>query len=185
MLLQAQIEPQFLFNTLANVQALVDSGSPRAGAVLKSLTAYLRAALPQLHAGAPTLGSELRLVRAYLELMQMRMSDRLQWSVSETPALAELPFPSMALLTLVENAVRHGIDPSEEGGRIDIGVAAEGAQCRAWVRDTGVGMAEDARPGLGLGNLRMRVAAQFGPDAQLQLSEVQPHGLHAEISWCR
>jgi signal transduction histidine kinase len=188
-LLQAQIEPHFLFNTLANVQALVDSGSPRAGAVLKSLSAYLRAALPQLHEGAPTLAKELRLVRAYLELMQMRMPDRLQWSMPEADALAdalaEQPFPSMALLTLVENAVRHGIDPSEEGGRIDVGVAIDGAGCRAWVRDTGVGMAEDAQPGLGLANLRSRVAAYFGPEARLQLSEVQPHGLHAEISWPR
>jgi sensor histidine kinase YesM len=113
-LLQAQIEPHFLFNTLANVQALVEAGSPRAAEVLKSLIAYLRAALPRLHDGPATLAQELALVRAYLELMQMRMPDRLQFSIDADASLQQRPFPPMALLTLVENAVRHGIDPLED-----------------------------------------------------------------------
>ena len=121
-LLQAQVEPHFLFNTLANVQALVDAGSPQASAVLRSLIAYLRAAVPRLHEPATTLGQELQLVRAYLELMHMRMPDRLQFALHVDEATRALRCPPMTLLTLVENAVRHGIDPSEEGGRIEVDV---------------------------------------------------------------
>jgi sensor histidine kinase YesM len=181
-LLQAQIEPHFLFNTLANVQALVEAGSPRAAPVLASLIAYLRAAMPRLHDGAPTLGRELDLVRAYLALMQMRMPDRLQFSVDVPAALAERRLPPMALLTLVENAVRHGIDPAEDGGTITVGgrVDEEGG-LRLWVEDTGVGMAAHAAPGTGLHNLRDRLATFFGTPAELLLSEVSPHGLRAEL----
>ena len=119
-LLQAQVSPHFLFNTLANVQALVDTGSQKAPAVLASLIAYLRAAVPRLNDQATTLGQELHLVEAYLELMHMRMPDRLRFSLQIDEATLGLRCPPMTLLTLVENAVRHGIDPSEEGGRIDI-----------------------------------------------------------------
>ena len=115
-------QPHFLFNTLANVQALVDTGSPQAAVVLRSLIAYLRAAVPRLHEPATTLGQELQLVRAYLELMHMRMPDRLQFALDVDAAALDLRCPPMTLLTLVENAVRHGIDPSEEGGRIEIDV---------------------------------------------------------------
>ena len=103
-LLTAQIEPHFLLNTLANVQQLVESGSPRAAPVFRSLIDYLRAALPQLHQQAATLGDEERLVRAYLELMLMRMPDRLAFTIEVEPSLRMMPFPPMALLTLVEGA---------------------------------------------------------------------------------
>ena len=182
-LLQTQIEPHFLFNTLANVQALVESNSPRAPEVLKSLIAYLRAAMPRLKDKAPTLGNELALAKAYLELMQMRMADRLAFSIEVDPELAEQRFPPLALMTLVENAVRHGIDPSETGGRIDIG-ADQGPQgWRVWVQDSGAGLSEHAEPGTGLTNLRARIAAFFGAGAALNLSDAKPHGLRAEISW--
>ncbi|HLL10642.1 MAG TPA: histidine kinase [Rubrivivax sp.] len=184
-LLQAQIEPHFLFNTLANVQALVESNSPRAADVLKSLIAYLRAAMPRLHDQLPTLGNELALVSAYLELMQMRMPDRLSFALQVDGALRGERFPSMALLTLVENAVRHGVDPSEQGGHIEVGAAQDTDGLRVWVSDSGVGMAENAQPGTGLSNLRARIAAFFGPGAELRLSEHAPHGLHAEIYWPR
>jgi len=181
-LLQAQIEPHFLFNTLANVQELVESGSPRAAAVLKSLIDYLRAAMPRLHDGSATLGDEETLVRAYLELMLMRMPDRLQFDVRIDPALRGLRFPPMALLTLVENAVRHGIDPSEQGGRIEVGARRNAAgEVEVWVADTGIGMAESAQPGTGLTNLRDRLQAFFGPPAKLELAEQSPHGLHATL----
>ncbi|WP_395703099.1 sensor histidine kinase [Aquabacterium sp.] len=186
-LLTAQIEPHFLFNTLANVQALVETGSPRAAEVLKSLIAYLRAALPKLHestatGGMPTLANEVTLVRAYLELMHLRMPDRLQYVVEVPAALQQRRFPSMSLLTLVENAVRHGIDPSEEGGRIEVGgqADADGAW-RLWVADSGVGLSENSAPGTGLANLRARLASAFGPAARLELSEQAPHGVRAEI----
>lgn len=182
-LLQAQIEPHFLFNTLANVQALVESGSPRAAPVLSSLISYLRAAMPKLQGEAPTLGNEEALLRAYLELMLMRMPDRLHYEVTIDPALRTLRFPPMALLTLVENAVRHGIDPSETGGRIEVGARREAGsgEVRVWVADTGVGMSESAAPGTGLGNLRQRLQAFFGAEARLVLSEHAPHGVRAEI----
>jgi signal transduction histidine kinase len=180
-LLQAQIEPHFLFNTLANVQALVESGSPRAAPLLQSLIDYLRAAMPRLHDHAATLGNEAALVRAYLELMLMRMPDRLHFALEFAPELQDFRFPPMALLTLVENAVRHGIDPSEAGGRIEVGARREGERVVVWVADSGVGMAESAVPGTGLSNLQQRLQGFFGADAQLQLSEQAPHGVRAEI----
>lgn len=185
-LLQAQIEPHFLLNTLANVQELIESGSPRAAPVFQSLIAYLRAALPQINQDGATLGNEADLVRAYLELMLMRMPDRLQFSVALEPALRGLHFPSMALLTLVENAVHHGIDPGCDGGRIDVGArmqaGADGRkQLQVWVADTGVGLSESAQPGIGLANLRARLQAVFQGRARLELSENPPHGVRAEI----
>ena len=182
-LMTAQTEPHFLLNTLANVQQLVESGSPRAAPVFRSLIAYLRAAMPQLHQQAATLGDEERLVRAYLELMLMRMPDRLSFTVEIEPALRTLPFPQMGLLTLVENAVRHGIDPGCDSGRIDVGARREaGGELRLWVADTGVGLSTDnAGSGTGLRNLRERLRAFFGPDAKVELSEQAPHGVRADI----
>jgi len=182
-LLTAQIEPHFLFNTLANVQALVESGSPRAAPVLQSLIAYLRAAMPRLHEGDPTLGRELALVRAYLELMAMRMPDRLSHALATDPTLDAEPFPPMALLTLVENAVRHGADPSENGADIEVGTRRDTATgaLHLWVTDTGPGLGEHAAPGTGLANLRERLSGLYGKRAELQLTENTPHGLRAEI----
>ncbi|MEN9629369.1 MAG: hypothetical protein RJA10_2596 [Pseudomonadota bacterium] len=183
-LLQAQVEPHFLFNTLANVQALVEAGSPRAPQVLKSLIAYLRAAMPRLNDGAATLAHELALVQSYLELMRMRMPDRLQFDItcSET-SLLQRPFPPMAVLTLVENAIRHGIDPLEQGGRIEVHVerdrAARGWQLR--VSDDGMGLNPRGQPGTGLANLRERLQGFFGAAAALQLEDRQPRGLTARI----
>ena len=182
-LLQAQIEPHFLFNTLANVQALVESGSAQAAPVLKSLIAYLRAAMPRLHGGAPTLANEITLVRAYLELMQMRMPDRLAFSIDVAEDIAAREFLPMSVLTLVENAVRHGIDQGEHGGRIDVSARREagGQAIRVVVADTGAGMSESAVPGTGLANLESRLRGRFGAAARLELHEVVPHGLSAEI----
>jgi signal transduction histidine kinase len=183
-LLQAQIEPHFLFNTLANVQALVESGSPRAAGVLQALIAYLRAAMPRLHEREPRLADELKLVQAYLALMQMRLPDRLAFHIELPAELHSLRFPAMALLTLVENAVRHGIDPSENGGTIHLGGQLEAGQARVWVQDSGPGIHETAGGGgTGLANLRARLAGFFGGGAELQLHEVLPHGLKAEIVW--
>jgi signal transduction histidine kinase len=181
-LLQAQVEPHFLFNTLANIQALVDAGSPQASKVLASLIAYLRAAVPRMHEPATTLGQELDLVQAYLELMQMRMPDRLQFAIHVDPATTGLQCPPMTLLTLVENAVRHGIDPSEEGGRIDIDVWLRNNRCMIRVADTGVGLkSAGSSLGTGLSTLRQRLQLAFAGDAHLRLTELQPHGLCAEI----
>lgn len=183
-LLQAQVEPHFLFNTLANVRELVDSGSPQASAVLTSLIAYLRAAVPRLHEPVTTLRQELDLVRAYLELMHMRIPDRLQFTVQADDAALALSCPPMTLLTLVENAVRHGIDPSEEGGRIEVRVRVRDERCVAEVIDTGVGLAHaDDGLGTGLSNLRERLQLAFAGDIQLRLLPQQPHGVRAELEF--
>ncbi len=180
-LLQRQIEPHFLFNTLANVQALVETGSPRAPALLQSLINYLRAAVPGLQEGEATWGHELERVQAYLELMRMRMPDRLQFRIDSQPALAHKPFPAMAALTLVENAVRHGVDPSEAGGHIELHASAADAGWRLRVDDTGVGLQPGATAGTGLENLRERLAAFYGGRAQLSLTSMKPQGMRAEI----
>ena len=181
-LLQAQVAPHFLFNTLANVQALVDAGSPRASAVLRSLTDYLRAAVPLLHEPAATLGRELRLVEAYLELMHMRMPDRLQYALHVDDSALPLRCPPTTLLTLVENAVRHGIDPSEEGGSIDIHVQRSGDRCVIRVSDTGVGLCPtDQGLRTGLATLRERLQLMFGKDAQLRITPQERGGVCAEL----
>jgi two-component sensor histidine kinase len=182
-LLQAQVAPHFLFNTLANVQALVDAGSPQAAVVLRSLVAYLRAAVPRLNETTTSLGEELQLVQAYLELMHMRMPDRLQFALhvdEEVPL--RLCCPPMTLLTLVENAVRHGIDPSEEGGRIDIHVQRRDDRCVVRVSDTGVGLRPSGNGlGTGLSTLRERLQLAFGGDAHLRVTEQRPRGVSAEV----
>lgn len=183
-LLQAQIEPHFLFNTLANVRALVASSSPQAPRVLDNLIAYLRAAMPKLDRQTTTLGDELALIRAYLELMHLRMPDRLAWAIDAAPDCLQVACPPMTLMTPVENAVRHGIDPSEDGGRIDVVVRAAGGTCVACVRDTGVGPnAGPGGDGTGLSSLRERLAWAFGGQAQLHVSPVHPHGLEVRIEF--
>jgi hypothetical protein len=181
-LLQAQVAPHFLFNTLANVQALVDEGSPHASVVLRSLTAYLRAAVPLLHESAATIDRELQLVRPYLELMQMRMPDRLQYAMNVDPAALKVRCPPTTLLTLVENAVRHGIDPSEEGGRIDVDIARLGERCVVRVSDTGAGLRHSVNGlGTGLTTLRERLQLIFGDAAHLRLIAGAPRGVVAEV----
>ncbi|HEY2346664.1 MAG TPA: histidine kinase [Xanthomonadaceae bacterium] len=183
-LLQAQVAPHFLFNTLANVQALVDAGSPQASTVLRSLVAYLRAAVPRINEQSTTLGQELQLVQAYLELMHMRMPDRLTFALHVDDAARSLRCPPMTLLTLVENAVRHGIDPGEDGGRIDISVQRRGERCLVRVSDTGVGLRQAGNGlGTGLASLRERLQLVFGGDAQLRLGAQHPQGVCAEVEF--
>ena len=181
-LLQAQVTPHFLFNTLANVQALVDAGSPQASALLQSLIAYLRAAVPRLNELATTLGQELQLVQAYLELMHMRMPDRLQFALHVDETALMLRCPPMTLLTLVENSVRHGIDPSEEGGRIDIYIQRHDDRCVVRVSDTGAGLRQSGNgTGTGLSTLRERLHLTYGGDAQLRVTAQRPRGVCAEV----
>ena len=187
-LLQAQVQPHFLFNTLANVRELVEAGSPQAPAVLNSLIAYLRAVVPRLDDPMNTLEQELQLVRAYLEVMHMRMPDRLKFDIHADDAALKARCPPMTLLTLVENAVRHGIDPSEQGGRIEVRVTADGDRIRASVRDSGVGMRKsDSGLGTGLATLRERLQLVFGGNAQLRVDPMlegdQPRGVLAELSF--
>jgi hypothetical protein len=181
-LLQAQVAPHFLFNTLANVQALVDAGSPHASTLLRSLTEYLRAAVPRLDEPAATIERELQLVRPYLELMQMRMPDRLQYAMNVDPSTLGVRCPPTTLLTLVENAVRHGIDPSEEGGRIDLDIERLGHRCVIRVTDTGAGLQPSANGlGTGLAALRERLHLIFGDEARLHLISGASRGVAVEI----
>jgi hypothetical protein len=181
-LLQAQVAPHFLFNTLANVQALVDAGSPQASPVLRSLIQYLRGAVPLLREPAATIERELQLVRPYLELMQMRIPDRLQYGMNVDPSVLQVRCPPTTLLTLVENAVRHGIDPSEEGGRIDIDIERIGDRCVVRVSDTGAGLHHPATGlGTGLTALRERLQLIFGDAAHLRLTSNAPRGAAVEI----
>jgi LytS/YehU family sensor histidine kinase len=138
--------------------------------------------VPRMHEATTTLGQELELVRAYLELMRMRMPDRLDFALSADAAASAQQCPPMTLLTLVENAVRHGIDPSEEGGRIDIEVRLVGARCVLRVTDTGLGLAATGGGlGTGLATLRERLQLAFGREASLELTAVEPHGVCAEV----
>jgi signal transduction histidine kinase len=183
-LLQAQVAPHFLFNTLANVQALVDAGSPRASAVLRSLTDYLRAAVPLLNEPVATLGREVRLVEAYLALMHMRMPDRLRYELHVDDTALALRCPPTTLLTLVENAVRHGIDPSEEGGAIEVKVQRRGDRCLIRVADTGAGLRSTEQGlGTGLATLRERLQLVFGEDAQLRVTARDDGGVIAAVEF--
>ena len=183
-LLQAQVEPHFLFNTLANVRELVDSGSPQATKVLDHLITYLRTAVPRLHDPESTIGQEVQLVTSYLELMHLRMPDRLQFSLQVDEAAKPLRCPPTTLLTLVENAVRHGIDPSEDGGRIDVFVSVRDGTCIAEVRDTGVGLTQSNEGlGTGLASLRERLQLAFGPRARLRIASLTPHGVSASAEF--
>ena len=165
------------------MQELVDTGSPQAGPVFKALIAYLRATMPQLQRATATLGDEARLVRSYLELMAMRMPDRLNYEFTLNEDVLDLRFPAMALLTLVENAIRHGLDPTEDGGKVTVGAhrnPSSGA-VNVWVADSGVGMQETSTPGTGLANLRQRLAVFFGPGSHLEFSEPAGGGLRVDL----
>lgn len=183
-LLQAQVAPHFLFNTLANVQALVEAGSPKAPDVLRSLVAYLRAAIPRLDESATTVGRELELAQAYLEVMQTRMPDRLQFEIVAESAVSDCACPPLSVLTLVENAVRHGIDPCEDGGVIAITARRLEDRCRIVVTDTGAGLAP-ANSGLGTGlrNLRERLQQFYEDAARMSVEDHEPHGVQATIEF--
>ncbi len=183
-LLQAQVEPHFLFNTLANVRELVDSGSAQASRMLGSLISYLRAAVPRLQEQSNTLEQEFELVRAYLEVMQMRMEDRLEFTLTCVPEAAHLRCPPMMVLALVENAVRHGIDPSVQGGGIAVRATVRSSVCRVEVADSGVGL-RHANDGLGTGlpSLRERLALSFGEHARLEVKAREPRGVIATIEF--
>lgn len=184
-LMQAQVQPHFLFNTLANVRALVETGSPHALPVLDSLIAYLRAAVPRLGGAMGTVADEMGLVRAYLAIMAMRMPDRLCFDIKVAAGTEQLPCPPMAVLTLVENAVRHGIDPAEEGGRVEITAAADRDLLRITVSDSGLGLGAGSTGGLGTGlsTLRQRLALSFGPGASLSLTQGEGGGVVASMVW--
>ncbi len=180
--LNAQIEPHFLFNTLANVKRLYETTPHRGRDMLVSLIAYLRAALPSMRRHESTLGQELELVRNYLTILQMRMGERLSFGIEAEPGLLDAKLPPMVLPTLVENAIKHGLSPLPEGGRIEIAARFVGNDhLSVEVRDNGQGFAASGGSGVGLANTRARLAALFGSDAALELEAALPRGVVARV----
>ncbi|MCF8210308.1 MAG: histidine kinase [Rhodoferax sp.] len=181
-LLQAQVEPHFLFNTLAAVDYLIETDPPRASVMQKQLITYLRGALPQMREESSTLGRELSQVRAYLELLKMRIEDRLEFSIEVPEDLSGAVFPPMVLQSIVENAIKHGIEPKPEGGSIR--VAAQTREGQLWVdiSDTGVGLPDGEvfgvsanGTGLGLENIRKRLALLYPGASRIELRS-ESHG---------
>jgi len=186
--LQAQVEPHFLYNTLANVQALTEADPQAANAMVGHLIQYLRAALPKMRQTTSTIGQEIELVTAYLNVLRMRMGSRLEFGIDVPADLLDHPFPPLMLPSLVENAIKHGLEPLREGGRIDVVVrrTADGGSERihVQVKDTGRGLNESAPVtggGVGLANLRERLQALYGDDARFTLEANAPAGVVATI----
>jgi hypothetical protein len=185
-LLQGQIEPHFLFNTLANVLALMDTDTPKARQMLEAFTEYLRSSLGQLRADEGKLGREFELAERYLRLMQSRMEDRLRFDLQLEPGLQELPLPPLLLQPLVENAIHHGLEPKLEGGAISVRASREGESVLLEVRDNGLGLRQAAaRPrgsghGMALQNLRSRLQSRYGSAASLELVAL-PQGTAAQL----
>jgi signal transduction histidine kinase len=180
-LMQAQVEPHFLFNTLASVQFLTETDPPMAGLMLGHLLAYLRSAVPQLRSGSTTLGQEAELARAYLSIMQMRMESRLTFTIDVPISLQSHSFPPMLLMSVVENAIKHGIEPQAEGGEVRLEAKQESKSLIVTVTDTGRGFADHLGQGVGLTNLRDRLKALYGQRSQFTLEAILPHGAKATI----
>jgi len=180
--LQAQIEPHFLFNTLANVKRLYETTPARGREMLSSLINYLRAALPTMREPGSTLNRELELVRSFLTILQMRMGDRLAFSIESAAGLGLARVPPMVLPTLVENAIKHGLSTLPEGGRIDIRARTDDdRQLIVEVADNGAGFSASGGSGVGLANTRSRLAALYGTAASLSLSMGAPRGVVAVV----
>lgn len=177
-MMQAQVEPHFLFNTLASVDYLIETDPKTASKMQKNLIQYLRAALPQMREGSTTLGKEVQLCRAFLEILKFRMEDRLQYSVIVPQGLQSAQFPPMMLQSLVENSIKHGLEPKPEGGALTISADIANGRLRVTVADTGLGFAVAARPGSGVGlaNVRERLAALYGGAARVSIEANSPSG---------
>ena len=174
--LQAQIEPHFLFNTLASIDQLILTDPPRASRMQQSLIRYLRSAMPQMRDGSrPTLGQQVDLSRAFLEIMAVRMEERLEPIVSVPEGLKSAVFPSMMLQTLVENAIKHGLEPKAAGGRLAINAEIVDGRLAVHVQDDGMGFMPKTDDGVGLANIRERLKALYNGRAELIIS-VPPEG---------
>jgi hypothetical protein len=180
-LMQAQVEPHFLFNTLASVQFLTETDPPKANLMLGHLLAYLRAALPQLRSDSSTLGQEIDLAQAFLSIMQMRMGSRLAFVIDVPADLRARRFPPMLLMSVVENAIKHGLEPRAEGGTIRIEARRSGERLAVAVVDDGHGLRDKLGSGVGLTNLRERLQALYPARARFILEEMAPHGARATI----
>jgi signal transduction histidine kinase len=179
--LQAQVEPHFLFNTLAHVKRLYRTDALRARGMLDSFCVYLRSALPDMRDAQRDLGRELDLVRAYLDVEQIRMGGRLTVAIDVRDELRQQAFPAMMLISLVENAIKHGLNPLPDGGTITFAATVRDGALEVAVMDTGRGIVDKIGSGVGLANIRARLAGLFGPRARLVLTPNVPRGLRAAI----
>jgi signal transduction histidine kinase len=186
-LLQAQVEPHFLYNTLANLRYLIQKGSDEALKMTDTLIEYLRTSVPDMRANRVTLGREADHVRHYLDIMQMRMAGRLRFSVDVPEALRAIELPPLVLLTLVENAIKHGVGPEIDGGEVRVAAFEDGDRVRVEVRDSGTGrrreevVAGAPSTGAGLANARGRLGLTYGDAASLTLTDNVPRGTVATV----
>jgi sensor histidine kinase YesM len=180
--LQAQVEPHFLFNTLALIGQLIETNPQEAARVHQHLIDYLRSTLPQMRAaGGGTLGKQVELSKAYLAIMQARMKERLAVRFEVPDFLGSSPFPPMMLQTLIENAIKHGLEPKIEGGTILVRARVEGATLIVDVCDDGVGIDPHADDGVGLANIRERLRLLYGANAELVIEALPGGGACASI----
>ncbi len=180
--LQAQVEPHFLFNTLALIGRLIETDPPEAAKVHAHLIAYLRSALPQMRSsGGATLGKQLELSKAYLAIMQARMKERLAVRFEVPDFLGSAPFPPMMLQTLIENAIKHGLEPKIAGGTILVRARVDGATLVVDVCDDGVGIDLHADEGVGLANIRERLQLLYGAQAELVIEAPISGGACASV----
>jgi hypothetical protein len=182
-MMQAQVEPHFLFNTLASVDYLIETDPARASRMQKNLIQYLRAAVPQMRQGTSNLGREILQCRSYLEILKVRMDERLQFSINVPQGLLSAAFPPMMLLTLVENAIKHGLEPKPDGGTLSVSAVVADGKLRVAVADSGMGFGNAQRGGTGVGlaNVRERLQALYGPTASLAIDANSDGGTIATI----
>ncbi len=181
--MQAQIEPHFLFNTLASIDHLIEVDPPRASRMQKNLIALLRASMPAMREGSTDLARELAVVRPYLEILKVRMEERLQIDVNVSEGLESAEFPPMMLQSLVENAIKHGLEPKPEGGMLSVTAEIVHGKLAVSVADTGVGFgrAATAGTGVGLANIRERLKLLYGNAAEVRIAENKPAGTRVTI----
>jgi hypothetical protein len=190
--MQAQVEPHFLFNTLASIDHLIETDPPRASAMQKNLIALLRATMPTLReansGGVRDLGAELAVIAPYLEILKVRMEDRLQTRIDVPAGLRSAEFPPMMLQSLVENAIKHGLEPRPEGGQLAVRAEIVDGLLAVSVADTGLGFGHAAASGhtagsgTGLANIRERLALLYGGKAALTIADNTPSGTVATLT---
>ena len=180
-LLQAQIQPHFIFNTLAALQHWVDTSDARAAPLLRSLTGFLRGSTELMARDEVALAEELGLVRHYLAIMQARLGERLQTEMSSTPEADGWHLPPGLLLTLVENALEHGVGPALQAVQVRVTAAVQDGHLTLTVQDTGPGLSPGWQEGVGLANARERLQHRFGSQARLRVEAAEP-GVRATLT---
>jgi sensor histidine kinase YesM len=180
-LLQAQIEPHFLFNTLANIHSLIKEEPETASLILEELNSYLRTSLRRTRVATSTVGEEIDLIEALLAIAAARLRARLQYTIRVPESIREMPLPPLLLQPLVENAIRHGIEPAVGGGSIEVEAHATPDGLELIVRDTGVGFNTQAPQGVGLANVRARLASLYEGRGKLEFYTNTPQGVMARL----